>query len=207
MNFLQIRRVLVKTVCSKRFLGGSRPRRLNDGYAHKFSQRYSALSHSARPTLSSRQHATWEKTNVNASGILSEYVKGTCFTATRRYSTDLPVDDVNIDVTQLKSAMEKGDPYLIDIREPQELVESGGIHEALNIPLGELESALEMAPQAYKSLFGREKPDANKTTLILFCARGNRSYRAVTMTRELGFKRSWHLVKGFNYWKECQETD
>ncbi|XP_046573110.1 thiosulfate:glutathione sulfurtransferase-like isoform X2 [Haliotis rubra] len=135
------------------------------------------------------------------------HCQGICFTATRRYSTELPVDDVNIDVTQLQSAMQKENPYLIDIREPQELVESGGIPEALNIPLGELESALEMAPHAYKSLYGREKPDANKTTLILFCARGNRSYRAVMMTRELGFKRSWHLVKGFNYWKECQGMD
>ncbi|XP_046349916.2 thiosulfate:glutathione sulfurtransferase-like [Haliotis rufescens] len=207
MNFYQSRRIFTKTVCSLRLLSRSRSQKLNDGYAHRLSQRYSALSHSARLPLSSRQHTTWKTTNVSSEGRLSENITGICFTPSRWYSTELPVDDVNIDVTQLVSIMEKGDPYLIDIREPQELAERGSIPEAVNIPLGELESALEMAPRAYKSLYGREKPDATKATVILFCASGNRSYRAVMLTRELGFKRSWHLVKGFNYWKECQEQE
>src|SRR5690242_722514 len=66
---------------------------------------------------------------------------------------------------ELKDALEKKDRiFLLDVREPSELSETGAIDGYVNIPLGQLEKRLKEVPK-------------NKL-IITYCMRGARAGRA-----------------------------
>ena len=70
---------------------------------------------------------------------------------------------------------------LIDVREQEELDESGYLEGAIHIPLGELEEKLpEVAPDHYQEL-------------IFYCASGKRSQKATEQTIEMGYQTAYNL--------------
>jgi molybdopterin/thiamine biosynthesis adenylyltransferase/rhodanese-related sulfurtransferase len=74
---------------------------------------------------------------------------------------------------------------LVDVREPFEW-RAGHIDGALHIPLGEIANRLHELP-----------PDAD---IVLYCAGGGRSARALDIVREAGFTRARHLKGGYSSW-------
>ena len=79
---------------------------------------------------------------------------------------------------------------VVDVREPAEFA-AGHVTGARNVPLGELEAKL---PGVMK----------NKTLpLILVCASGARSGRAVTIAKKLGYEQAQSLGGGLKAWKEA----
>jgi rhodanese-related sulfurtransferase len=79
---------------------------------------------------------------------------------------------------------------VVDVREPAEFA-AGHVTGARNVPLGELEAKL---PGVMK----------NKTLpLILVCATGARSRRAVTIAKKLGYEQAQSLGGGLKAWKEA----
>lgn len=85
---------------------------------------------------------------------------------------------------------------LIDLREPQELVEKGRIPGALNCPRGVLEFWAD--PESDDAIEEFQTAD----TLILFCAGGLRSALAARTLQEMGFKNVKHVSGGFGAWCE-----
>ena len=83
---------------------------------------------------------------------------------------------------------EKG--VVVDVSEPAEFA-AGHVGGAKNVPLGELEAKL---PAVVK----------NKTLpLILVCASGARSGRAVPIAKKLGYEQAQSLGGGLKAWKEA----
>lgn len=86
--------------------------------------------------------------------------------------------------------MNREKAVVVDVCESAEFA-AGHIVGAKNIPLGELEAKL---PGAVK----------NKTLpLILVCASGMRSGRAVAMAKKLGYEQAQSLGGGLKAWKEA----
>ena len=75
---------------------------------------------------------------------------------------------------ELKDALEKKEGiYLLDVRNPEELVESGVIDGYVNIPLDQLEKRLSEVPK-------------NKV-IVTLCMRGNRAGRAAAILEKAGY--------------------
>ena len=79
---------------------------------------------------------------------------------------------------------------VIDVCEPAEY-QAGHVGGAKSIPLGELESKL---PGAVKN---------KATPLVLVCASGMRSGRAVAIAKKLGYENAQSLSGGLKSWREA----
>nr|CAI5851035.1 unnamed protein product [Callosobruchus analis] len=94
------------------------------------------------------------------------------------------------------------DVYIIDVREPSELQETGVIPSSINIPLGELETALkDLTDNQFRDKFGREKPD--KQSLIIYsCLKGGRSAKAQELSQQLGYEKYVYFMNLLSKFEE-----
>ena len=76
---------------------------------------------------------------------------------------------------------------LVDVREPEELVD-GIIPTAVNIPLGQVQTAMRMPPDAFETEYGFECPFEDDKLLIFYCRVGARSQVAAELAVEEGFE-------------------
>lgn len=102
---------------------------------------------------------------------------------------------------EVKSVKDQKNKVLIDVREPSELQETGVIPGSINIPLGEVESALKLPPKEFHSKFGRTKPDSS-TEIIFSCKMGKRSADAQEIASKLGFTNIKNYTGGWLDWEE-----
>ena len=87
---------------------------------------------------------------------------------------------------------EKNNCNLIDIREINELENSGRVEGARHIPRGMLEVYLD--PNS--PIFQNGQLDKNKE-IVLFCAGGVRSALAVKSLKDMGYEKISHIEGGF----------
>ena len=87
---------------------------------------------------------------------------------------------------------EKNNCNLIDIREINELENSGRVEGASHIPRGMLEVYLD--PNS--TVFQNGQLDKNKE-MVLFCAGGVRSALAVKSLKDMGYEKISHIEGGF----------
>jgi rhodanese-related sulfurtransferase len=90
-----------------------------------------------------------------------------------------------------------GEVLLVDIREPEERAQHGGIPGAIHTARGMLEFAADPTSAYYHPAFD---PGAR---IILFCATGGRSALAAAMLQRLGYTRMAHLDGGLRAWQEA----
>ena len=93
---------------------------------------------------------------------------------------------------QVKSAYDKGEITLIDVRDIRELWKEGTIKESIHIPRGMLEFWLD--PQ---SSYYQEKKIGEMKNIVLFCALGFRSALATKTLKEMGFDNVANAQGGF----------
>ena len=93
---------------------------------------------------------------------------------------------------EVKSAYEKGDITLIDVRDVRELWKEGAIKNSIHIPRGMLEFWLD--PQ---SSYYQEKKIGDIKNIVLYCALGFRSALATKALKEMGFKNVANADGGF----------
>jgi rhodanese-related sulfurtransferase len=74
---------------------------------------------------------------------------------------------------EFKEALRAGNVYLLDVREPNELEESGAISGYTNIPLGQVEKRLNEIPKG--------KP------ILVYCMRGGRAAQASAILEKHGY--------------------
>jgi rhodanese-related sulfurtransferase len=92
----------------------------------------------------------------------------------------------NLSPEQVKKGLDTGDFVLVDVRERNEHKEEY-IQGSVNVPLSSLEDS--------------ELPDADGKTLVMQCAGGVRSAKAVAVCRKRGLKVDHHLAGGIAAWK------
>lgn len=92
----------------------------------------------------------------------------------------------DIDAGQLQTALQRGDIVLVDVREPDEH-RAERINGAVSLPLSQFD------PKAL--------PPASGKTVVLHCAGGVRSAKALDICRRHGVEVGGHLAGGLNAWK------
>jgi rhodanese-related sulfurtransferase len=106
----------------------------------------------------------------------------------------------SVDVDGLKDELAQNDELLlIDLREIQELIDSGGIPGAIHVPRGMLEFWADP-----NSPYGRDYFGEHKRTIV-FCASAGRSVYAVKALEDMGFSNVAQLAGGFSSWKQAGE--
>ncbi|XP_070137623.1 rhodanese domain-containing protein CG4456 [Drosophila bipectinata] len=105
----------------------------------------------------------------------------------RFYSSQSPVIGI-VDYDVVKKLPSEPQKLLIDVREPDELKETGQIPSSINIPLDVVSQELSTSDSAFKSKYGREKPKPD-TEIIFHCKIGKRSLKAAEAATALGFKK------------------
>ena len=102
---------------------------------------------------------------------------------------------------EIKELSNHPEKLLIDVRQPEEIFNTGKVSESINIPLGLLKETLQMAPEMFKEKYGREKPTQDDK-LIFMCRSGFRSGTALKMAMELDYKKYilyYKMDKNFKY--------
>mgnify|MGYP001231261513 CR=1 FL=1 len=94
---------------------------------------------------------------------------------------------------QVKTAYEKGDVTLVDVRDIRELWKEGTIKNSIHIPRGMLEFWLD--PQ---SSYYQENKIGEVKDIVLFCALGFRSALATKALKEMGFDNVANADGGFD---------
>ncbi|KAJ6637431.1 Rhodanese domain-containing protein [Pseudolycoriella hygida] len=102
---------------------------------------------------------------------------------------------------EVKDLPNHPEKYLIDVREPSELVETGQIPTSINIPIGSLEESLKLPADEFKSKFGRDKP-SYENEVIFHCKMGGRAAKASLLAESLGFVNSKNFKGSWTEWAE-----
>ncbi|XP_077987967.1 thiosulfate:glutathione sulfurtransferase-like isoform X1 [Glandiceps talaboti] len=120
-----------------------------------------------------------------------------------RYLSSEPDPDApSIDHEGLVALLQSGDIQLVDVREPDELIDFGKIDKSYNIPLGEVEEALVMDPAKFQEKYKAEMPKKSDTNIIFHCLAGIRSADALSTAHNLGFSKARHYPGGWEEWAE-----
>ncbi|CAH8655374.1 unnamed protein product [Schistosoma rodhaini] len=134
------------------------------------------------------------RSRVAAPGL---YVKNSSIVLSRWFTSEKSVD---IDVKRLKEMMKSKDLKLIDVREPDELEQTGKIPYAVNIPLGEVEDAFKLDEKSFLEKYKFQKPNVADKNVVFSCRSGVRSMRALKIVQDLGYENPLNLVGGYNAW-------
>ncbi|KAF6293990.1 thiosulfate sulfurtransferase like domain containing 1 [Rhinolophus ferrumequinum] len=100
---------------------------------------------------------------------------------------------------ELRSLLAAGRARLVDVRSREEAA-AGTIPGALNIPVSELESALQMEPAAFQALYSAEKPKLEDDNLIFFCQIGKRGLQATQLAQRLGYRGARNYAGAYREW-------
>uniref|UniRef100_T1HUD5 Rhodanese domain-containing protein n=3 Tax=Rhodnius prolixus TaxID=13249 RepID=T1HUD5_RHOPR len=79
----------------------------------------------------------------------------------------------NIGFEELKNHQKLG-TLIIDVREPEEIAETGVLPDGINVPLGEICAALSKAPHDFETKYGRKMPEKGDD-IVFSCRSGKRS--------------------------------
>jgi rhodanese-related sulfurtransferase len=103
----------------------------------------------------------------------------------------------NLTVEETARELAEGDALLVDIREPDERMQTGAIPGAVEAPRGMLEFWADPASQYHRDDF---TPDRRT---ILHCASGGRSALAAVALQDLGYTNVAHMDGGITAWREA----
>ena len=103
----------------------------------------------------------------------------------------------NLTAEQVQQELSSGNATLIDIRESEELLQTGKIKGSVHAPRGMLEFYADASLPYHKPEFDKEK------RIILQCASGGRSALAAQTLQQMGFTNVAHLDGGIKAWKEA----
>lgn len=101
----------------------------------------------------------------------------------------------NLSPDEVLQALQNGNGVVVDIREKDEVTETGTIPGAIHIPRGVLEFHVDPGSPDYRSDLKPEHP------VILVCDDGQRSALATETLKTLGFLHVAHLSGGLRAWK------
>ncbi|XP_040190459.1 thiosulfate:glutathione sulfurtransferase [Rana temporaria] len=101
----------------------------------------------------------------------------------------------------LKKLINSGSVQLFDVRNPEEL-QNGIIPNSVNIPVSEVEAALQMDAAAFKQKYKAEKPKLEDDNLIFHCQLGRRGQRAADIAASQGFTKARNYLGAYKEWAE-----
>ncbi|KAJ7275273.1 Rhodanese-like domain-containing protein [Mycena haematopus] len=99
-----------------------------------------------------------------------------------------------------KTRSPSADSYLIDVREPDEVIQ-GMIPSAVNLPLSVLANSLQLQPDTFKAKHGFEKPKKSQE-VTFYCRSGKRSTSASDVAKRNGYTNILNYTGSWLEWVE-----
>eukprot|EP00058_Branchiostoma_floridae_P015251 XP_002600739.1 hypothetical protein BRAFLDRAFT_83482 [Branchiostoma floridae] len=109
--------------------------------------------------------------------------------------------------SELKQGLASGELQVIDVRRPEELQADGRMVGSTNIPLDELEAALQLPEEEFRDQYGIRKPRKEDTNIVLTCRSGRRTKLALPIAQRLGYTRAKIYAGGIIEWKKNHGVD
>ncbi|XP_042295809.1 thiosulfate:glutathione sulfurtransferase [Sceloporus undulatus] len=106
-----------------------------------------------------------------------------------------------ISYEDLRKLLDQKKVRIFDVRSAEE-VAKGRIAHSVHIPVGEVEEAFKMDPEAFKAKYGVEKPQAEEENLVFHCQMGKRGARATEIATALGYAKARNFAGGYQEWSE-----
>ncbi|MEN6616081.1 MAG: MBL fold metallo-hydrolase [Syntrophorhabdus sp.] len=104
-----------------------------------------------------------------------------------------PHSETVIQPEELRDKIRKKDAmFILDVREPKELEETGYIEGAVNIPVRQVATRI------------AEMPEDLNTPIVTYCASGHRSSHAAVYLRAYGYRSVKNLEYGMHGWQDRQ---
>ncbi|XP_047216740.1 thiosulfate sulfurtransferase/rhodanese-like domain-containing protein 3 [Girardinichthys multiradiatus] len=120
----------------------------------------------------------------------------------RRFSSEARNTDVSYE--RLKQLLSYGKAVVVDVREPWELREYGLVPGSVNVPLGQVNTALQLDPEEFREKYDGVMP--TRTDKIVFlCLAGIRSKTALNTAVALGYRDAQHYPGGWQDWAEREQ--
>uniref|UniRef100_A0A1B0G855 Rhodanese domain-containing protein n=1 Tax=Glossina morsitans morsitans TaxID=37546 RepID=A0A1B0G855_GLOMM len=94
-----------------------------------------------------------------------------------------------VEYKDIKKLPKHPEKVLIDVREPNELCETGQIPTSINVPLDIVAEVLHpnFDKTKFRSKYGRDKPNLD-TEIIIYCQSGKRAQNAAEILQKLGYR-------------------
>ncbi|XP_028326649.1 thiosulfate sulfurtransferase/rhodanese-like domain-containing protein 3 [Gouania willdenowi] len=118
------------------------------------------------------------------------------------FSSESHSSDVSYE--QLKQILAGHRAVVIDVREPWELREYGFIPGSINVPLAQVNTALQLTPEDFKEKYGGEMPQ-HTDNVVFTCLAGIRSKAALDTASSLGYKEVQHYPGGWKDWVKHEQ--
>ncbi|KYN38500.1 Heat shock protein 67B2 [Trachymyrmex septentrionalis] len=101
---------------------------------------------------------------------------------------------------QLLEDQKKSDVLIVDVREPEELAETGKIPKTSDV----VKEFKELSEEDFEEKYSKPKPTED-TKIIFSCRSGIRSERVQKQMQELGYKQVFNFEGGWEEWKRREE--
>lgn len=122
----------------------------------------------------------------------------------RSFSSLSSPTDTDVSYDQLKTILVSHKSVVIDVREPWELREYGHIPGSINVPLGQVSIALQLAPEEFRERYGGAMPQPTDH-IVFSCLAGIRSKKALDSAVSLGYTDVQHYPGGWQEWAELEQ--
>ncbi|KAK7886478.1 hypothetical protein WMY93_026099 [Mugilogobius chulae] len=130
---------------------------------------------------------------------------GTLLIVNRSSTTLPPCTDVSY--SELKRIVDgQNKAVIIDVREPWELREYGYIPGSINVPLGQINTALRLDTEEFEEKYGGEMP-LPTDSIVFTCLAGVRSRSALETAASLGYTSVQHFPGGWQEWVTHEQKD
>lgn len=112
------------------------------------------------------------------------------------------VSKTQVSFDDLKSLIASGKVTLVDVREPEELKDVGGLPGCTNIPLTKLKAALALNDEEFKQAYCKPKFQKDDAGVVFYGLSSVKSSAAVEIAHKMGFKKSRHYPGGLEEWNK-----
>ncbi|XP_003398960.1 thiosulfate sulfurtransferase/rhodanese-like domain-containing protein 3 isoform X5 [Bombus affinis] len=113
---------------------------------------------------------------------------------------------LNVDYNEILKAQNDSSVLIIDVREKEEIDETGKLPGSIHIPMGDVANTLlSFSEKDFKERFKKEKPTKN-TKIILSCRSGKRSGMVQEEIQKLGYENAYNYVGGWLDWESKQKV-
>ncbi|KAL7289829.1 hypothetical protein TKK_0016228 [Trichogramma kaykai] len=145
-----------------------------------------------------------------SSRYITPVVSGTSIEASTHVSNRTMSGDSNkpknLNYEDILEAQKKDEILIIDVREDDEIRETGKLPGSIHIPMGEVAHVLTtVSSQDFKDKYSHEKPSQD-TQIILSCRSGKRSAMVQADLEKLGYKNAYNYAGGWLDWESHQNA-
>ncbi|XP_048588284.1 thiosulfate:glutathione sulfurtransferase [Nematostella vectensis] len=105
----------------------------------------------------------------------------------------------------LKKLISEKNIQLFDVRSREEIMQSGEIPMAVNIPLSDIASAFSLTPEKFEQTYRVPMPKKTDNNIVIHCRSGRRAERAMEILREHGFTGTHNFTGGWTEWQEAMK--